>query len=272
MRLRDLPSIPMYEGGWILLGERPGEEIALGLVGKFWRPVIEFARIDSADEFREFDEPGSRRRSTTSRARARTQTDAPLGPDANGDHRRARARLVSPLLDLRRRLRRHVLVGSLLDSARRAAEGNGDPVACRMEGGFVKTRPLSSLEAVRAFGMMLGGSIALAAAAGSSLSLVARALVSVPTALDPGAVGAVATVMYARFGQALASAFGVPSRRTRSASCPGTSCCGPREQRSSTRSRLTPRLKMCGPGSLSSARIAVASTATSGLRTSPGAR
>jgi hypothetical protein len=30
----------------------------LGLVGKFWRPVIEFARITSADEFREFDEPG----------------------------------------------------------------------------------------------------------------------------------------------------------------------------------------------------------------------
>ena len=30
MRLRDLPTIPMYEGGWILLGERPGEEIALG--------------------------------------------------------------------------------------------------------------------------------------------------------------------------------------------------------------------------------------------------
>jgi hypothetical protein len=40
MRLRDLPSIPMYEGGWILLGERAGQEIALGLVGKFWRPVI----------------------------------------------------------------------------------------------------------------------------------------------------------------------------------------------------------------------------------------
>jgi hypothetical protein len=41
MRLRDLPSLPMYEGGWILLGERAGHEIALGLVGKFWRPVIE---------------------------------------------------------------------------------------------------------------------------------------------------------------------------------------------------------------------------------------
>src|SRR5581483_6466612 len=58
MRLRDLPQIPMAEVGWILLGERPGEEIALGLVGKFWRPVIEFAAIESADEFRAFEEPG----------------------------------------------------------------------------------------------------------------------------------------------------------------------------------------------------------------------
>lgn len=29
------------EGDWIALGERPGEELALGLVGKFWPPVIE---------------------------------------------------------------------------------------------------------------------------------------------------------------------------------------------------------------------------------------
>ena len=33
---------PEYEGGWMLLGDAPGEEIALGLVGKFWRPVIEY--------------------------------------------------------------------------------------------------------------------------------------------------------------------------------------------------------------------------------------
>jgi hypothetical protein len=58
MRLRDLPSIPMSAGGWIMLGERPGEELALGLVGKFWRPVIEYAPISSADEFVAFDEPG----------------------------------------------------------------------------------------------------------------------------------------------------------------------------------------------------------------------
>jgi hypothetical protein len=57
MRLRDLARLPADGGGWVLLGERPGEEIALGLVGKFWRPVIAFAEL-SADEFRDFSEPG----------------------------------------------------------------------------------------------------------------------------------------------------------------------------------------------------------------------
>jgi hypothetical protein len=57
MRLRDLSDMPLSEGGWLLLGERPDEEIALGLVGKFWRPVIEFAELTAGD-FRAFDQPG----------------------------------------------------------------------------------------------------------------------------------------------------------------------------------------------------------------------
>jgi hypothetical protein len=57
LTLRDTASIPAGEGGWALLGERPGREIALGLVGKFWRPVIQYARVDS-QSFREFREPG----------------------------------------------------------------------------------------------------------------------------------------------------------------------------------------------------------------------
>jgi hypothetical protein len=40
------------------LGERPQEEIALGLVGKFWRPVIQFAEVDDATAFKDFSEPG----------------------------------------------------------------------------------------------------------------------------------------------------------------------------------------------------------------------
>jgi hypothetical protein len=49
--------MPPDEGGWVLLGERPRDEIALGLVGKFWRPVIEFATVP-AERFRVFAEPG----------------------------------------------------------------------------------------------------------------------------------------------------------------------------------------------------------------------
>ncbi len=57
LRLRDLTELPATAGGWILLGERPGEEIALGLVGKFWRPVIEYAELDTA-KFTQFAQPG----------------------------------------------------------------------------------------------------------------------------------------------------------------------------------------------------------------------
>jgi hypothetical protein len=57
MTLHDIANTPLGSGGWALLGERPGEEIALGLVGKFWRPVIDFTAVSSAD-FADFAEPG----------------------------------------------------------------------------------------------------------------------------------------------------------------------------------------------------------------------
>jgi len=57
LRLREISDLPAEQGGWVLLGERTGEELALGLVGKFWRPVIEYAQVP-ASRFRDFDEPG----------------------------------------------------------------------------------------------------------------------------------------------------------------------------------------------------------------------
>ena len=57
MRLRDATALPPSHGGWVLLGERQRDEIALGLVGKFWRPVIEFANV-TAERFRDFSGPG----------------------------------------------------------------------------------------------------------------------------------------------------------------------------------------------------------------------
>jgi hypothetical protein len=58
LRLRDLATIPLDKGGWVLLGLRERDEIALGLVGKFWRPVIDFASVRSTQEFVDFSEPG----------------------------------------------------------------------------------------------------------------------------------------------------------------------------------------------------------------------
>jgi hypothetical protein len=57
LSLRDLADVPSQNGGWTLLDVRPGEEIALGLVGKFWRPVISYAHVSSPD-FKQFSEPG----------------------------------------------------------------------------------------------------------------------------------------------------------------------------------------------------------------------
>jgi hypothetical protein len=57
LRLRDTVDLPTGEGGWVLLGETPNEELALGMVGKFWRPVIEYTAV-APNEFTTFDEPG----------------------------------------------------------------------------------------------------------------------------------------------------------------------------------------------------------------------
>jgi hypothetical protein len=65
-----------------------------------------------------------------------------------------------------------------------------------MEAGVVKTRPLRRLEAVRAFGVMLGGSIALAAAAAASTVAVAGAVVSVRRPSPVALVGTAATALY----------------------------------------------------------------------------
>jgi hypothetical protein len=57
MRLLDMTAIPAAEGGWVLLGERPDDSLALGLVGKFWRPVITYEAVEP-EQFRDFAEPG----------------------------------------------------------------------------------------------------------------------------------------------------------------------------------------------------------------------
>lgn len=56
VRLLDTAEHPPDEGGWTLLLHEPGEAIALGLVGRFWRPIIEYADV-AAEDFTAFDEP-----------------------------------------------------------------------------------------------------------------------------------------------------------------------------------------------------------------------
>jgi hypothetical protein len=89
--------------------------------------VIEFARITSADVFREFDEPGF----------AKTVYDLSVRElGANKTLLSGLMRTATTDEDARRWFRRywtlgvgsgaHILVGALLDSARRTAEGDRD--------------------------------------------------------------------------------------------------------------------------------------------------
>ncbi len=57
LRLGELAGKSSAQGDWILLGEHPEAELALGLVGRFWRPVIAYADV-GPDDFADFDEPG----------------------------------------------------------------------------------------------------------------------------------------------------------------------------------------------------------------------
>lgn len=115
------------DGDWVLLGERP-REIALGLVGRFWRPVIEYRSVP-ADEFTGFDEPGWAKTVYALSA-------APLG--AGRTQLRGTMRTATTDEVARRRFRRYwtvgvgsgarLLVAALLDAAAQEAVGDGGPV------------------------------------------------------------------------------------------------------------------------------------------------
>jgi hypothetical protein len=47
----------LLRNGFVLMGERPGEELLLGVAGRFWRPSGDVVRL-TADELRGFDRPG----------------------------------------------------------------------------------------------------------------------------------------------------------------------------------------------------------------------
>jgi hypothetical protein len=124
LQLRDTTQIPLGEGGWVLLGERAQDEIALGLVGKFWRPVIPFAKV-AAEDFRGFSEPGF------------AKTVYSLSVRALGERRTlltGAMRTATTDENARRWFRRywtfgvgsgaHVLVNAVIDVVREMAEGS----------------------------------------------------------------------------------------------------------------------------------------------------
>jgi hypothetical protein len=54
---RSITLDTLLEGGFVILGEEPGRELVMGVVGKFWRPASGIERIE-AEDFESFDRPG----------------------------------------------------------------------------------------------------------------------------------------------------------------------------------------------------------------------
>jgi hypothetical protein len=87
------------EAGFTLLGERPGTEIALGAIGRFWSiggnmPV---AGIDTPERFAAFDEPGY----------AKAALDVRVVPHSRGARVITETRVRSTSPDARRRFGRY---------------------------------------------------------------------------------------------------------------------------------------------------------------------
>ena len=134
LRLRDLGELPVTGGGWLRLGQRPGEELALGLVGKFWRPVITYAELGPG-EFRDFSEPGYAKTvyslAVEQLGEGRSQLSGTMRTVGTDQHAR---RWFSRYWTLGVGSGAHLLVSGLLDRARETAEGRGAPGDERLEG------------------------------------------------------------------------------------------------------------------------------------------
>lgn len=117
-------TLPLGKGGWVLLGQRPRDEIALGLIGTFWRPVIEFASV-TADQFRELAEPGYAKTVYSLSARLlgerRTLLSGAMRTATTDEHARRSFRRYRTF-DLG--WGAHILVNGLLDVTRATAEAH----------------------------------------------------------------------------------------------------------------------------------------------------
>jgi hypothetical protein len=123
LQLRDMSSLPREQGGWVLLGERPRSELALGLIGKFWRPVITYARV-TPEEFGPFEEPGYAKTIYSLSVRAlepqRTLLSGTMRTATTDEHAR---RWFRRYWTLGVGSGAHILVDGVLDVTRETAEG-----------------------------------------------------------------------------------------------------------------------------------------------------
>ncbi len=112
----------LLRGGFVLLGEREGEEMLLGLVGRFWTPSGGIERLDAA-EFRAWDRPGYARATWNFTIRAEEDGGARIATETRvlcTDEASRRSflrywRVIGPFSGLTRRI--------MLRSLKRAAEG-----------------------------------------------------------------------------------------------------------------------------------------------------
>lgn len=121
IRLGDMTDDASGDGTWVKLGAREEQELAFGLVGKLWKPVIEYARVP-ADEFTSFNEPGW----------AKTIYAFTLKPVWDGTLLTSIMRTSTTDEHARKWFRRywtygvgsgaHILAAGMVDSAREAAE------------------------------------------------------------------------------------------------------------------------------------------------------
>lgn len=124
----------LLESGFVLLGERPGEELLLGLVGRFWSAGGGLQRVD-VEGFRSFDRAGF----------AKAAWDFQLTPHGVGETRlstetrvlcldaasRRRFRLYWLLIRPFSGLIRRIILGQI---KRRAEEAAGDLTSSRKRG------------------------------------------------------------------------------------------------------------------------------------------
>ena len=112
--------------GWVILGA-PGQELALGLVGRFWRPVIDYAEV-TPEGFRDFTEPGYAKTvyalSVRPLDRERSVLSAVMRTATTYEHARSWFRRY---WTYGRGSGAHILVHALLDLVRESAERAAHP-------------------------------------------------------------------------------------------------------------------------------------------------